>query len=199
MRPSCARHAFSLVELLIVVSLMGILAALALPSINPGTREELQATAQVVAGDLAYARSLAVANNSSYRVRFELNRNRYILEHSGSNPALNSLPEAPFRSPSDPAHQHIFELADLPHLAGQNVRLLAVATPGGARLTEVEFRSMGETSQAAETIVWLAAGSGSETRYIPIHINPVTGLATLGEYTASGPPASAIAAAIVEP
>ncbi len=159
MSPSRPHRGFSLVELLIVVSLMGILAALALPSFNPGTREELHAAAQVVAGDLAYGRSLAVANNSSYRMRFEIAKNRYVLQHSGANPALNTLPEAPFRSPSDPKDQHIFDLADLPHLSGQNVRLAAVTTAGGSPLTEVEFQSLGETTQAAETVVWMAAGT----------------------------------------
>lgn len=180
---------FSLVELLMVVSLMGILAALALPSLTPGVYEELHAAGQLLASDLGYGRSLAVANNSRYRYSFQIAGNRYALQHSGSNPALNALPSAPFRSPSDPPDQQILDLADLPHLAGQNVRLIAVNTAAGVKLNpaELEFGPLGETTQTGETVVWLAAGAGAETRYLSIHVNPVTGLATVGEFTASGP------------
>jgi hypothetical protein len=110
---------------------------------------------------------------------------------------MNNLPEDQIRNTTEPPHQHIFDLADLPHLSGQNVRLIALATPSGTRLTQVEFKSLGETAQAQETILWLAAGSGADTRYLPIHINPVTGLATLGEYSASGPPPGVVATAEV--
>src|SRR5687767_13343326 len=105
---------FSLIELLIVVSIMGVLAALVLPNSNPGLHDQLQSAAQIVASDIAYGRSLAVANNSRYRFVFEANNNRYVLRHSGANTALNVLPSAAFRSPSDPPDQHIVELAALP-------------------------------------------------------------------------------------
>ena len=180
---------FSLVELLIVVSLMGILAALALPTLSPGLEEELHAAGQLVASDLAYGRSLAVANNSRYRYTFQMSGNRYVLEHSGSNPALNNLPSASFRSPSDPPNQQIVDLADLPHMTGQNVRLAAVTTAGGVKLNpaELEFGPLGETTRTEETVVWLAAGSSAETRYLSIRVNPVSGLALLGQFTATGP------------
>jgi hypothetical protein len=176
-------------ELLIVVSLMGILAGVALSSLNPGTHEELQAAAQLLCGDLAYGRSLAVANNSSYRFRFQATRNRYVLEHSGSNRALDTLPDSPFRSPSDLPSEQSVDLDDLPHLTGQNVRLAGVTTSAGLRLTqeELEFGPLGETTRTEETVVWLAAGRNQQTRYLPVHVNPVSGLATIGQYSSRGP------------
>lgn len=176
-------------ELLIVVSLMGILAALALPSLNPGTHEELQAAAQLMCGDLAYGRSLAVANNSSYRFRFQASQNRYVLQHSGANPALDALPDAPFRSPSDPPNEHRVDLSDLPHLTGQNVRLAGVTNTAGIRLMpeELEFGPLGETTRTQETVVWLAAGRNQQTKYLPVHINPISGLAAVGQYSSRGP------------
>ena len=44
---------FSLVELLIVVSLIGILAGIVVPSTNPNIHDQLQSVAQTLAGDIA--------------------------------------------------------------------------------------------------------------------------------------------------
>lgn len=187
---------FSLIELLIVVSIMGILAAVALPSFNPGIHDQLQSAARIVASDLAYARSLAVANNSQYRITFDAARNRYVLRHSGVNAALDILPPAPFRSPSDPPKDHIVDLEALPRLGGHNIRLTAVTGPDNVALSsaDLEFGPLGETTRSQETVVWLTGGAGDETRYLSVHINPVTGLTAVGQFTSIGPPAGAMAA-----
>ena len=98
-------------------------------------------------------------------------------------------------SSSDPIDQQIVDLADLPHLAGHNVRLAGV-TAGGARVTpaDIEFGPSGETSRAVESVVWLVAGAGDDVHYLPIHVSPVTGLATMGSYSASGPSSPSMAA-----
>ena len=168
---------------------------------NPGTHEELQAAAQLLGGDLAYGRSLAVANNSSYRFRFQAAQNRYVLEHCGTNPALNTLPDAPFRSPSDPANEHSVDLNDLPHFTGQNMRLAGVTNTAGIRLTpeQLEFGPLGETTRTQETVVWLAAGRNQQTRYLPVHVNPISGLAAIGEFTCAGPSATQAQSAVIGP
>ena len=62
----------TLIELLIVVAVMGILAGLVLPSSNPSLHDQLRSAAQILAGDLAYGRSLAVTHNSRYQFTFDL-------------------------------------------------------------------------------------------------------------------------------
>ena len=70
-------HAFTLLELLLVVAIVGILVGVLLPDMQPAVYDQLRSTAQIVATDLAYARSLAVANNDNYRITFDLNNNQY--------------------------------------------------------------------------------------------------------------------------
>ena len=74
---------FTLVEVLMVVLLMSVLAAIALPSMNPSIHDQLQAVAEIVANDMAYGRSLAVANNGTYRFTFDLTNNQYYLQYTG--------------------------------------------------------------------------------------------------------------------
>jgi prepilin-type N-terminal cleavage/methylation domain-containing protein len=184
---------FSLVELLIVITVMGIVAALAMPSVNPGTHERLQGAAQVIAGDLAYARGLAVANNSSYRFTFDTKNNRYTLAHSGVNAAFNVLPPSPFHSSADSPTQDIFDLNTLPSLGG-GAQLCADGTAGSspAPVTTLEFGPLGQTTATDPTAIWLTAGVGTVARYISVSVNPVTGLATVGVFQGNGPPSAIV-------
>jgi len=180
---------FSLVELLIVISLMGILAGIVLPHFNPGIHEQLQASAQIVAADLSYARDLAVTNDSSYRISFDVAENQYTLEHSGANPMLDALPPSPFQTPGGPPDRQTSDLDEMPH-TGPTVYLAAVhrMTAAPQLITDVEFGPLGETTRAEETVIWLACGTADSRRYIPLHVDPVTGLASIGQFSAAGPP-----------
>jgi Tfp pilus assembly protein FimT len=179
-----------LIELLIVLAVIGVLVGLALPSSVPSVHDQLRSTARILATDLAYGRSLAVSNSSTYKFTFDLPNNRYILRYSGSNPALRTLPNSPFSMPGDPADQHIVDLDNLPHL-GAAVRLAAAAATGAAvqQVTDLEFGPLGATTRSSPTTVWLAAGRDSRTRYITVSVNPVTGLVDVGTVTSTGPPA----------
>lgn len=179
---------FTLIELLIVIALMGILAGVVLPSSSPSLHDQLQSAAKILATDLAYARSLAVTHGSTYRVSFDTKNNRYVLRHSGTNPALDTLPASPFRNPDDPPDEHVVNLADLPRMAAP-VELVGAAVSNGSliRTDHVEFGPLGETTESAPTMIWLSAGPAGDKRYIVVYVNPITGLATVGPYSGTGP------------
>jgi prepilin-type N-terminal cleavage/methylation domain-containing protein len=187
-RPRARRPGMSLVELMIVVLLMGIMATLVIPHFEPNVHDQLHATAQIVVGDLDYARSLAVANNSSYRVSFDATKNGYTLKHSGANPLLNVLPPWAFRRPGDPLDEQITDLDDLPRV-GPTVYFLEVRDGAGSLIaaSSVEFGPLGQTTRSAETVVWLQCGQGQNRRYLSVRIDPATGLASVGQFTSTAP------------
>ncbi len=189
--PVCRRKysAFSLLELLIVIAVIGILLGAILEYSNPNVYDQLCSTAQIVSTELAYGRSLAMANNSKYKFTFDTAQNRFILQHSGTNTSLNKLPGTPFRSHGDTLNQHVVDLDELPH-QGPSVRIAAVTTAGASpqRISDLEFNYLGATTRSEGTVVWLAAGSGSNTRYITITVDPVIGTSQIGSYSATAPP-----------
>lgn len=73
------RRGFTLVEILAVVAILGIAAAVILPQI--GNRDDLRAisTAREVMADLSYAQSQAVSTQKAQYVRFDTTSNRYDL------------------------------------------------------------------------------------------------------------------------
>lgn len=181
---------FTLLELLIVISVLVVLAGLAMPNSSATLRDQLQASAEVLSADLCYGRSLAVANNSCYRFRFDRQSNTYTLQHSGTNSALHTLPRFPFQGPKDTATQRVVDLGEQPHL-GPPTRLAAVAAEGNTltAVGDVEFDPLGGTTRSGATVIWLAAGQGPGARYITLSVNAVTGLVSIGPYTGTAPPA----------
>ena len=182
-------HGFTLLELLLVIAIIGIVVAVVMPEAQVSVYDQLRATAQIVSTDLAYARSLAVANNSSYKVACDLSANRLVMTHSGTNTSLNTLPKSAFSSASDPSNQHILDLDDLPH-TGYAVRLAAMASVGTTTqsVSDVEFGALGQTTCSDSTVIWLMAGGSGERRYITVAVNPATGLPVVGDYSTTGPP-----------
>ncbi len=184
------RAAYSLIELSTVVAVLAILAAVAMPLVTPTGIERLESVARYVADDLAYARSLAVTNNSLYRFTFDTTNNLYYLEHSGTNSALNTLPKLVTRSGNDTATRQYTYLARL--VASNNaIRLVTVRSANNSALTQLEFRTFGETTQTTTTSIWLAYGVSTAARYIPVQVNPVTGLTSIGAITSVAPTGTA--------
>lgn len=171
-------HGFTLVEIMIVVAILGVLAGLAIPYFEPTATAKLQAAAEIVAFDVALARSMAVSRGSQYTIAFDIANNSYQLTHTGTLTALDNLPSSPFHY-DDAATTRTTRLDDLPGV-GSAARLAAVyaqpdtGTP--TNVTDVEFQSLGQTSRTETTVIWLEIGQAASRRYISIEINPITGL-----------------------
>lgn len=177
-----------MIELLIVVTIMAILTALVLPGLGSNIHEQLQATGQTVVDDMAYGRNLAVSNGSKFLFTFDLANNRYVLTHSGTNNLLDDLPSSALQRSDDLSTQQTHDLSDIPQV-GQRAELVAVYRMAGSptAVTKMEFGSLGSTTRAEQTVVWLGCGDGTERRYLSINIDAVTGLASLGDYQSTVP------------
>ncbi len=171
---------------MIVVVLLGILVALAAPYAEPPLEPHLEAGAQLLAGHLAYARWLAVSYSDQYRIRFLVDRNQYVLEYAGSDPNKQALPSGPLDGPNQPPHQRIVSLDQWPTL-GTPLRLVAVRDDQGSDLAAITFSSLGETRSGRVSTVWLAAGRGRRQRYIPVTVQPVTGIVSVGAVQSDPP------------
>ncbi len=177
------RSAVTLIEILLVVAIMAILAGLVIPNANPSIVEQLRSAAGILAADLAYARSQAVTYGSEFRVTFSTSDGQYEIEHVGTNTSLDDILENPFADDSTPAGQYVVVLSELPSL-GPQIRLATVCTIDAdgtpqQPISDVTFGPLGETARSLDTRIWLAAGSGTGARTVTVHINAVTGLATV--------------------
>lgn len=186
-----SRAGLTLIELLLTIAVLSIVAAVLIPSFSADIPDRLSAVAQVVASDLDYARSLAVANNSKYTVTFNSTDNYYFLQHSGDNPALNVLPVSQFRHALDTPQTQTTDLTLIPMLSPR-VELFTVVRPQGSELvTTLEFTPLGSSTTAYQTQIWLACGQGTLRRFISVLVDPVTGLAQIGSVQAA-PPSSVV-------
>lgn len=181
-------HAFTLLEVLIVVAILGVLAGIIVPSSNPDTYARLEAMAGILGRNIEYARNLAVTNSDNYKITFDVPGNQWILTHCGSNAALDDLPITPFHLASDPPDQQIVLLDEMSHVA-ETVRLHAIweLTTPPETVDAIEFHSLGETMRTVPTLIWLASGTGTGTRYISVRVSPITGVYWIEGYRATEP------------
>lgn len=77
--PAARLEGFTLIELALVITLIGILAWLAYPSLGSINEIRLDAAARRVASDLRYAQNRAIGSRTIHGVRFDVSAGRYIV------------------------------------------------------------------------------------------------------------------------
>jgi prepilin-type N-terminal cleavage/methylation domain-containing protein len=173
---------FSLIELLSVIVVMAILAAVVLTGSAPSYHEQLQSAARVVAAELNHVRSLAETDGSRYTATFDIDANRMVVQHSGTNAALDHLTRAVFLSKDDTAEQHVLDLDEMDCFENVSFSRVAVLSTSLEPATSVEFGPLGETTAQYPTLIWLAGGPEDSRLYLLIAVDPATGMVSIGEH-----------------
>ncbi|MDP7016764.1 MAG: prepilin-type N-terminal cleavage/methylation domain-containing protein [Pirellulaceae bacterium] len=189
-RPPTPRRAYTLVEILIVIAIIGAIAGMAIPAMRPSLADQLESTAYALSASLSLARNLAVTNNSEYRIDFDRRENQITLRHWGSNRALDDLPQTPFHETVTPESHREYQVLDLDKLPNASTSVIhrVLETASADPVNSVTFTSLGGTQRQAETVIWLAIGKRRADRlYLPIHIAAITGLVTIGDPTSTAP------------
>ena len=179
------RRGFTLVEMLIVVTVLGILASVILPSMNStSSLIGLEAAARTLAADLRIARQSAVQYNSSYNVRIDLTANSYQITFAGTGsvPTLTNL----LNSSSSTGNSIDFDQWSASRLKQQRVALAGAALKTSkTSVTDVTFGPAGGTgpSRTEDTVLWLSQGSGNERLSVLVTVSWLTGNVTVGDVT----------------
>jgi type II secretory pathway pseudopilin PulG len=91
-RPAFTYPAFTFVEVLAVVVILGIASALILPQVSQQNDQDTAAAARIVIADLLYAQNRAIATQTMHYVTFDTAHQQYSLYSSMSPPTVIQHP-----------------------------------------------------------------------------------------------------------
>lgn len=166
--PRRSARGFTLVELVIVITILGLLVVVAVPNRSATDEVSLRAASRRLASDLRYAQGQSIARRIRHGVRFELAEKRYAVVATGRG--------EPVEDPGARGHALVVSFKD--PSAAHGVTLVSASFDGSP---EVSFDSFGVPSNLAGReirragLVVLACGGMTST----VEVAPGTGKVTV--------------------
>ncbi len=162
------RRAFSIIEMLIVISIISIIAAVAVPTIGSLNTTRLSCAANLVAADLSYAQVESLAHGDDLRL-FIINATS-----TGYSIAPASNTAAPITDPiSNQPYNVTFGQGRARKATGVSFSAFSL---GGDR--QLKFLAFGQTDQPANTNATLTLAASGKSVTITVDAN--TGQVTVG-------------------
>ena len=158
---------FSLVELMIVVVVLAIVAAIAMPMLGDTSISKLREAAQLLAADVDYARVESIAHGDDPRLLVvDVNNNTYHIaaRSDSSTPITNPVGKLPYQVTFGQGRAN----------ALTNVTIQSASLDGD---DELEFGIYGQTDQATAATITLECEGSTLT----ISIDPTTGETAIGD------------------
>ena len=160
--PIIVRHGFTMIELLIVVAILAIAAAIAVPMVSSAGSMQLRAAVTMMAADLEYAKSMSISRGQRYSVVFDKTTETYrITDESGT-------------TISHPIKKGFFYTVDL--RADGRLDQVDIVDANFDGTSAVSFNYLGSPFNGAGTdlnsgVITLQAGGATRT----VNVEPVTG------------------------
>jgi len=161
-----------MVELMLVVAVLGIIGALALPMFTGTDVTKLKAAARVLASDIDAARAESIAHGEDPRV--------LVLDdtHHAWHLAAASDPDTPIRhADTGRPYARTLGVGPLRQLDGVRIHAYDLDTDSQTNDHRLGFGLYGQTDQASDPTITLAAGNNTLT----LTIHATTGEVTIGD------------------
>jgi prepilin-type N-terminal cleavage/methylation domain-containing protein len=150
------RSAFTLIEIMVVIVIIGIAAAMAVPMISSGASFQIRSAANLVAADLEYAKSMAISRGQSYKVVFNAATESYQIQDSGN------------QAVSPPGRKDTVNFSSDSRLSGV---VIDSVNFGGSGTVTFDYLGSPQQGLSSEGVVTLKAGGITKT----VKVEPVTG------------------------
>lgn len=166
------RLGYTLIEVLITVTIMGLAAAIVVPNMMQGGSLGVQAGARMIIADLLFAQNEAMAQQSTRRVVFDTANNRYRIEKYDNSLSAWVLEFNPSKGMGD--NQQNYEVDFTEDSRFRGIEILSADFNGGSTLT---FDDLGNPSSGGTIRL------GFEDHRYEIKVAPFTGRVTVERLT----------------
>jgi type II secretory pathway pseudopilin PulG len=179
----------TLLEVMIVILLLAIITGIVIPRAVTDRPEVLRSAAEVLAADLAFARSLAVTRGGPHKVVLFPGTGTYWIEYAGNNPALAELPSSPFAALDSTSRRLVFRLEEMAGV-GRGITIWGCIPSQGSGEQTIIFDPLGSLVSPQDITIVLTALENHQPWYVAVRVRAATGHPEVGNPTRT-PPAAA--------